>query len=94
MKKALYGLKQAPRYWYAYLEKYLIQQGFERSNANNNIYFKLEKDELLITMVYVDDHIFGCNNDKLGHEFSEVVAREFEMSMIGELSFFLRLQIS
>ena len=94
LKKALYGLKRAPKAWYARLDNYLIQQGFKRSNANSNIYFKLEKDQLLITVVYVDDLIFGCNNDKLSHEFAEVMAREFEMSMIGELSFFLGLQIS
>ena len=67
LKKALYGLEQAPRAWYARLDNYLIQQGFKRGNANNNIYFKLEKDELLITVVYVNDLIFGCNNDKLSH---------------------------
>ena len=59
-----------------------------------HIYFKIEKDELLIIVVYVDDLIFGCNNDKMSHEFVEVMAREFEMSMNGELSFFLGLQIS
>ena len=64
LKKMLYGLKQAPRAWYDRLDRYLSQQGFKRCNANNNIYFKTEENGLLITVVYVDDIIFGCNNDK------------------------------
>ena len=94
LKKAFYGLKQASRAWYDRLDKYLCQQGFKRCNTNNNIYFKTEENGLLITVVYVDDIIFGCNNDKLSHEFADAMASEFEMSMIGELSFFLGLQIS
>ena len=66
---------------------------FQRCNTNNNIYFKTKENGLLIIVVYVDDIIFGCNNDKLSHEFADAMASEFEMSMIGELSFFLGLQI-
>ena len=92
LKKALYGLKQAPRAWYDRSDKYLCQQGFKRCNTNSNIYFKTEENGLLIIVVYVDDVIFGCNNDKLSHEFVDAMASEFEMSMIGELSFFLGLK--
>ena len=64
LKKALHGLKQAPRAWYDRLDRDLSQQGFKSCSTNNNIYFKTEKNGLLITVVYVDDIIFGCNNDK------------------------------
>jgi uncharacterized membrane protein YciS (DUF1049 family) len=49
---------------------------------------------LLIVLVYIDDIIFGCNKDSLVQWFSSVMESEFEMSMIGELSFFLGLQIT
>jgi hypothetical protein len=49
---------------------------------------------LLIVLVYVDDIIFGCNKDSLVKWFSSAMEYEFEMSMIGELSFFLGLQIT
>jgi hypothetical protein len=94
LKKALYNLKQAPRAWYARLDKYLLQQGFKRGMSNNNIYLRIEKDSLLVTMVYVDDIIFGCNNDESSHKFSQEMSKEFEMSMIGEITFFLGLQIT
>ncbi|WVZ51933.1 hypothetical protein U9M48_003030 [Paspalum notatum var. saurae] len=49
--------------------------------------------DLFICQIYVDDIIFGCTNEKLSHEFGDMMSREFEMSMIGELNFFLGFQI-
>jgi hypothetical protein len=94
LKKALYGLKQAPRAWYSRLDKYLQQQGFKRGAANNNIYIKIDNENMLIIVVYVDDIIFGSNDDRMSQNFAEEMQKEFEMSMLGELSFFLGLQIS
>jgi hypothetical protein len=94
LKKALYGLKQAPRAWYHRLDTYLKDKGFKRGTTDNNLYIKIEDNELLIILVYVDDIIFGCNKDSLVQWFSSAMESEFEMSMIGELSFFLGLQIT
>jgi hypothetical protein len=89
VKKALYGLKQAPRAWYHRLDTYLKDKGFKRAIVNNNMYIKTEDNNFLIVLVYVDDTIFGCNKDSLVQWFSSAMESEFEMSMIGELSFFL-----
>ena len=43
--------------------------------------------------IYVDDIIFGSTNQEFCEEFGKMMASEFEMSMIGELSYFLGLQI-
>lgn len=94
LKKALYGLKQAPRAWYARLDHYLQQQNFKKGVAGSNLYIKMDKDKLLITLVFVDDLIFASNNDEMSHEFAQNMSKEFEMSMIGELSYFLGLQVS
>jgi uncharacterized membrane protein YciS (DUF1049 family) len=94
LKKALYGLKQAPRAWYHRLDTYLKDKGFKRGTIDNNLYIKTEDNDLLIMLVYVDDIIFGCNNDSLVKWFSSAMESEFEMSMICELSFFLGLQIT
>ena len=93
LKKALYGLKQAPRAWYYRLDKYLHQQGFSKGLANSNIYVKIENDKLLILVVYVDDIIFGSNEESMNQSFSLVMQKEFEMSLLGELTYFLGLQI-
>ncbi|WVZ71322.1 LOW QUALITY PROTEIN: hypothetical protein U9M48_019917 [Paspalum notatum var. saurae] len=47
---------------------------------------------LFVCQVYVDDIIFGSTNEELCKEFGNMMAKEFEMSMIGELTFFLRLK--
>jgi hypothetical protein len=94
LKKYLYGLKQAPRAWYHRLDTYLKDKGFKRGTTDNNLYIKTEDNNLLIILVYVDDIIFGCNKDSLVQWFASFMEFEFEMSMIGELSFFLGLQIT
>ncbi len=50
-------------------------------------------DNQLFVQIYVDDIIFGCSTHALVVEFAETMRREFEMSMLGELSYFLGLQI-
>ena len=70
LKKALYGLKQAPRAWYARLDKYLQQQKFRKGNADSTLYIKVEQNSMTIVEVYVDDIIFGSDDDKLSQQFS------------------------
>jgi hypothetical protein len=93
LKKALYGLKQAPRAWYSRLDKYLQQAGFRKGSADNNLYIKVTQDSILLIEVYVDDIIFGSTDDRLSQKFAKDMQNEFEMSLLGELSFFLGLQI-
>ena len=94
MKKALYGLKQAHRAWYARLDKYLQQQGFKRGSVDNNLYIKMDKESMIIIEVYVGDIIFRSDDDRLSQQFAKDMQSEFEMSLLGELNFFLGLQIS
>ena len=47
----------------------------------------------MIVQVYVDDIKFGATHNDLSNEFSKMIMSEFEMSMVGELNFFLGLQI-
>jgi hypothetical protein len=93
LKKALYGLKQAPRAWYSRLDKYLQQAGFRKGSADNNLYIKVSQGNILLIEVYVDDIIFGSDDDRLSQKFAKDMQNEFEMSLLGELSFFLGLQI-
>jgi len=60
----------------------------------SNLYIKTDEDKLLVTLVYVDDLIFASNNDEMSHEFDQNMSKEFVMSMIGDLSYFLGLQVS
>jgi len=93
LKKALYGLKQAPRAWYDRLKTFLLENGFTMGKVDTTLFTKTKDKDLLIVQIYVDDIIFGSTNDCLCQEFSKSMQGEFEMSLMGELNFFLGLQI-
>jgi hypothetical protein len=93
LKKALYGLKKDPREWYSRSDKYLQQTGFRKGSADNNLYIKVIQGNILLIEVYVDDIIFGSDDDRLSQKFTKDMQNEFEMSLLRELSFFMGLQI-
>ena len=93
LSKALYGLKRAPRVWYERLRDFLISKGFKNGNVDTTWFTKAIGKDLFVCQIYIDDIIFGSTNPSFCEEFGEMMSREFEMSMIGELSFFLGLQI-
>ena len=70
-----------------------MSHGFTRGKTDQTLFIKKEDGELIVTQVYVDDIIFGSTKDELAHGFSKLIQAEFEMSMIGELTHFLGLQI-
>ena len=93
LRKALYGLKQAPRAWYERLSDFLLSKGFKMGKVDTTLFTKKLGNDLLIMQIYVDDIIFGSTNQDFCEEFGKMMASEFEMSMIGDLSYFLGLQI-
>jgi hypothetical protein len=86
LKKALYGLKQAPRAWYERLRDFLLSKGFKMGKVDTTLFTKKIGNDLFIVQIYVDDVIFGSTNQDYCEEFRNMMAKEFEMSMIGELS--------
>ncbi|WVZ70699.1 hypothetical protein U9M48_019342 [Paspalum notatum var. saurae] len=93
LSKALYGLKQAPRAWYERLRDFLMEKGFTIGRVDTTLFTKKMDNDLFVCQVYVDDIIFGSTNEEYCKEFGKMMAKEFEMSMIGELNFFLGFQI-
>ena len=92
LKKALDGLKQAPRAWYERIDSYLMKLEFNRSEANLNLYFKVEDDKPLIRVLYVDD-LFLTGADPLIHKCTRELASEFEMKNLGLMHYFLGLEV-
>jgi hypothetical protein len=76
------------------VDKFLQDKGFKKGTLENNLYIKSEGDDLLVVLAYVDDIIFGCTNDSSIQWFSNSMQTKFEMSMIGEMSYFLGLQVN
>ncbi|GJY28906.1 putative ribonuclease H-like domain-containing protein [Tanacetum coccineum] len=91
--KALYGLHQAPRAWYETLAKYLLDNGFHRGKIDQTLFIKKQKGDILLVQVYVDDIIFGSTKKELCLEFEKLMHDKFQMSSMGELTFFLGLQV-
>jgi hypothetical protein len=93
LSKVLYGLKQAPRAWYECLWDFLIEKGFTIGKVDTTLFTKKLNGEIFICQVYVDDIIFGSTNEDYCKEFGELMSKEFKMSMISELTFFLGFQV-
>nr|GEY52493.1 copia protein [Tanacetum cinerariifolium] len=93
LKKALYGLKQAPRAWYDELSKFLLSKGFSKGSIDPTLLITKYKGDILLMQIYVDDIIFGSTNPNLSKRFEKLMHIKFEMSMMGELKFFLGIQI-
>ncbi|GJT95878.1 retrovirus-related pol polyprotein from transposon TNT 1-94 [Tanacetum coccineum] len=94
LKKALYSLKQAPRAWYDMLSSFLISQHFYKGAADLTLFTRKAGKDLLLVQIYVDDIIFVSTNTAMCNEFANLMTTKFKISMMGQISFFLRLQIS
>nr|GEU35555.1 retrovirus-related Pol polyprotein from transposon TNT 1-94 [Tanacetum cinerariifolium] len=94
LKKALYGLKQAPRAWYDMLSSFLISQQFSKGIVDPTLFTRHARNDLLLVQIYVDDIIFASTNTAMCDEFANQMTKKFKMSMMGQMSFFLGLQIS
>ncbi|GJV79616.1 retrovirus-related pol polyprotein from transposon TNT 1-94 [Tanacetum coccineum] len=93
LKKALYGLKQALKAWYDRLKAFLIKYNYSMGMVDNTLFTKKKDSNIIIVQIYVDDIIFGSTCQEMCDDFAKIMHDEFEMSMMGELNFFLGLQI-
>nr|GEU81230.1 retrovirus-related Pol polyprotein from transposon TNT 1-94 [Tanacetum cinerariifolium] len=93
LRKALYGLKQAPGEWYDELSKFLTSKGFTKGTIYPTLFTIRYGEDILLVQIYVDDIIFGSTNPKYSKRFEKVMHSRFEMSLMGEMKFFLRIQI-
>ncbi|GJU00108.1 putative ribonuclease H-like domain-containing protein [Tanacetum coccineum] len=94
VEKTLYGLHQAPRAWYETLSTYLLDNGFQRGQIDKTFFIKKIKGDILLVQVYVDDIIFGSTKKVLCTKFEKLMHKKFQMSSMGELTFFLGLQVT
>ncbi|CAM8925893.1 unnamed protein product [Rhodiola kirilowii] len=93
LKKALYGLKQAPRAWYERLTQFLMSMGYTRGGIDKTMFVKKDNKHFIIAHIYVNDIAFGSNSQKMVDEFVAQMQSEFKMSMVGEMNYFLGLQV-
>jgi hypothetical protein len=89
LSKALYGLKQAPRAWYARIKTFLLEHGYVIGSVDKTLFTLNHVIDFLLVQIYVDDIIFGGSSHTLVSRFQKMMENVFQMSMMGELTFFL-----
>ncbi|GJR23542.1 retrovirus-related pol polyprotein from transposon TNT 1-94 [Tanacetum coccineum] len=94
LKKDLYGLKQAPRAWYDTLSRFLLDNKFSKGAVDPTLFTRKTGKHILLVQIYVDDIIFASTDPKACDIFSNEMSSKFQMSMMGQMSFFLGLQVS
>nr|GEV33286.1 hypothetical protein [Tanacetum cinerariifolium] len=93
LRKALYGLKQAPWAWYDELSKFWTSKGKTKGTIDLTLFTIRYGEDILLVQIYVDDIIFGSTNPKCSKHFEKLMHSRFEMSLMGEMKFFLGLQL-
>jgi hypothetical protein len=93
LSKALYMLKQTPRAWYARLKTFLPEHEYVIWSVDKTIFTLNHGTDFLLVQIYVDDIIFCGSSHALVSRFQEMIESEFQISMMGELTFFLGIQV-
>ncbi|GJT85805.1 putative ribonuclease H-like domain-containing protein [Tanacetum coccineum] len=69
-----------------------VSNGFQRGQIDQTLFIKSQQGHILLVQIYVDDIIFGSTKKELCEEFEKLMKDKFQMSSMGELTFFLGLQ--
>lgn len=94
LHKALYGLKQAPRAWFSRIEEYFIKEGLMKSQNEETLFFKTNKiGNILLVSIYVDDLIYTGDDESMMKDFKESMQKEFDMSDLGKMRYFLGIEV-
>jgi hypothetical protein len=93
LHKSLYGLKQSPRAWNQKLDAFLKSIEFMKSGVDPSVYVAQVGDVKFFIVVYVDDLILVCNDQKKLLQIKEELSQKFEMKDLKELHFFLGVEV-
>ncbi|KAM1784958.1 hypothetical protein ACFX12_037917 [Malus domestica] len=94
LQKSLYGLKQAPRAWNEKFTSFLPGLGFNASLSDPSLFVKKHPTGIVILLLYVDDIILTGSSSSLISEVVSALTQAFDMKDLGNLHYFLGLQIT
>jgi hypothetical protein len=93
LSKAFYGLKQASQAWFARLKNFLLEHRYVMRSVDKTLFTLKHGNDFLLVQIYVEDIIFGGSSHSLVSSFQKMMESEFQTSMMGELTFFLGIQV-
>ncbi|XP_013601088.1 PREDICTED: uncharacterized mitochondrial protein AtMg00810-like [Brassica oleracea var. oleracea] len=93
LKKASYGLKQAHRAWFDKFSLFLIDFGFVCSFPDLSLFVYHRGSDVIFLLLYVDDMIVTGNNEVLIQSLLKSLNTQFRMKDMGEVHYFLGIQI-
>ncbi|KAJ9539426.1 hypothetical protein OSB04_032159 [Centaurea solstitialis] len=93
LKKSLYGLKQSPRAWFGRFTLAMKKYGFKQSNSDHTLFLKRKGKFVTCLIIYVDDMIITGNDKEEITKLKEGLFTEFEMKDLGELKYFLGIEV-
>ncbi|XP_020415669.1 uncharacterized protein LOC109948138 [Prunus persica] len=94
LRKSLYGLKQSPRAWFGRFTESMKNFGYIQSNAYHTSFFKRDGRRLTALIVYVDDIVVTGNDTGEQLKLQKYLSQEFEMKDLGDLKYFLRIEVA
>ncbi|GJW77585.1 putative ribonuclease H-like domain-containing protein [Tanacetum coccineum] len=77
----------------ATLSTFLLNNGYRRGTIDKTLFLKKDKHDIILVQVYVDDMIFESTKKSWCDKFEALIKSRFQLSLIGELTFFLGLQV-
>jgi len=89
----LYGLKETRRAWYSRIDDFLLNIGFNKSLSESTLYKRIQDCDIIVISLYVDDLVETRNNLNLVKQFKDQILETFEMTKLGEMSYFLGMEI-
>ena len=92
--KALYGLKQAPRAWFLKLKTFLLSHGYTCCYSDSSLFVRHTPSSTTYLLVYVDDIIITGSDPSYISSFTQSLDLEFSLKDLGNLSFFLGIEVS
>uniref|UniRef100_A0A2N9GZ53 Reverse transcriptase Ty1/copia-type domain-containing protein n=1 Tax=Fagus sylvatica TaxID=28930 RepID=A0A2N9GZ53_FAGSY len=93
LQKALYGLKQAPRAWFSRLSTRLIALGFHGSRSDSSLFIFKDSDVTMYVLIYVDDIIITCSKPSEIDALLHSLNADFAVKDLGNLNFFLGVEV-
>lgn len=90
----MYGLKQSPRAWFDKFSKAIQLHKFKQAHGDHTLFHRQQGTGITILIVYVDDIILTGNDKKGIEEIKKKLSLEFEMKDLGQLRYFLGMEVA